>query len=185
MVAHGRGAVLELAHALVDQAEEVLEVVGRGGVGGEARVARGLPALDGDALGAGLVLRLGDGDQLGEDFDLLRRGGLAAVEDVEGLLEVEEPERQAEVLGADDVGAAAEGGAVLVVDVEEEDAELGAHVDHLAEDRGDGARLADAGGADDGEVLGEQVVGVDVGGDRGVLAEVADGDRAGAASRRR
>ena len=40
MVAHARGAVLELAHALVDQRDEVLHRVGNRRVDGEAGVAR-------------------------------------------------------------------------------------------------------------------------------------------------
>ena len=177
VMAHPRGAVLQPAHPLVDQPEQVLQLVGRRRVGGEAAVPRRRPPLDADPLGPGLELRLGDRDQLGQDLGLLGRRRLAAVEDIQRLLEVEQPERQPQVLGADDVGPGPEGGAVLVVHVEHQHPEIGPHLDHLRQDRGDRRRLADPGRADDGEMLRQHVVGVDVGRDRRILAQVPDGDR--------
>ena len=47
----------------------------------------------------------------------------------------------------------------------------------LLQDERDAARLADAGGAEHGEMLAQHFVDVDVGADRCVLLEVADVDR--------
>ena len=117
-------AVLELAHAVVDQRHDVGDAVGHrriGGVAGE----RILAEVDAVAAGIGRVLRLGERDQLGEDLHLLLDARTAAEEDVDDLLEIEQPERQAEVLRAHDVGEVAEAGGVFVVRIDQEDAEVG------------------------------------------------------------
>ena len=95
---------------VLDQREQNLQVVGRGRVGGEAAVPRRL-LLDLAARG-----RCGISPWRSESpariLHFLGRGRLSAVDDVGHLLEVEEPERQPQVLAADDVGAAPEGGAI-------------------------------------------------------------------------
>jgi hypothetical protein len=65
------------------------------------------------------------------------------------------------------------------VAVEEEDADIGPRPHDLGEDHRDAAGLADAGRAEDGEVLGNEVVDVDMRGDRAlVVVELANVDRA-------
>ena len=49
MIVHPRGAVLELAHALVEQRDKVLQQVGNRRVDGKAR-ALGIGALDGQPV---------------------------------------------------------------------------------------------------------------------------------------
>ena len=121
-----------------------------------------------------LVEALGDRDLLGEDFDLVLDARTPVIERVDEFLEVEQPERQLERRGADDVGARTEAAAVFVVAVEQEDAQIGPRVEDLVDQHGDAARLADAGRAEDGEVLAEQIVDVDGGVDGLVVMQRAD-----------
>ena len=168
-----RRAVLELAHAVVDVGDEIGDAVGDRGVGG---IAAGRRLADEDALAAriGGELGLGDRDQLGEDLGLLLDAGAAAEEDVDDLLEVEQPEGQLEVLRADDVGHVAEAAGIFVVRIDEEDAQIGLLLKDLIEDQGDAGRLADAGRAENGEVLAEHLLEIDVGGNRLVELKAAD-----------
>ena len=125
----------------------------------------------------GAVARLGDGDQLLQDLDLglARRIGDQHLDD---LLEVEEPEGQLHVARADDLGPFAEGSGVLVVRIEQHDVRSRIALEDRAQDERRGARLAGAGGAEDGEVLAEQLVDADHGRDGGVLTDAADAHRA-------
>ena len=63
--------------------------------------------------------------------------------------------------------------------IDQEDAQVAARIEDLAQQQRDAARLADAGGAEHREVLAHHVVDIDVGGDRRVLLQRADVDRAG------
>ena len=113
--------VLELAHALVDEAGEVGDAIGDGRVDGEAGLlGHGAAHRLVFASAAGAVARLGDGDQLLQDFDLGLAGRIAD-QDLDDLLEVQEPERQLHVARADDLRPLAEGGGVFVVRVEQHD----------------------------------------------------------------
>jgi hypothetical protein len=96
------------------------------------------------------------------------------------FLEVEQPERQPQVLRVQHVRPVAEGMAVLVVRVDQEDAQIRPHLEHLAQDDGDAARLADARAAEQREVLAQHVLDLDAGADRGVLLQPADVDGIGA-----
>ena len=99
---------------------------------------------------------------------------VAAGEDVAQLLEVQEPEGQVQAVGADDFGQGAEGAAVFAVNVEHQDMGVLVGGERLLQHTGEGAGLAAAGGADDGEMLGEEIVGEQAGRDGGVLIEGAD-----------
>ena len=130
MVAHAEERFSSLPIRSRISAEEILQVVGRRRVGGEAAVPRqSAAARPRPARRAAWYFALATGISSARISISSVGGRLPAVEDVEGLLEVEEPERQTQVLGADDVGAAAEGGAVFVVDVEQQDPQLGPHLD--------------------------------------------------------
>ena len=85
-----------------------------------------------------------------------------------------------QVLRVQHVRPVAEGMAVLVVRVDQEDAQIRPHLQHLAQDDGDAARLADARAAEQREVLAQHVLDLDAGADRGVLLQPADVDRIGA-----
>ncbi len=65
--------------------------------------------------------------------------------------------------------------------VEDQDAQVGPCLDGLAQEQRDGRRLADAGGADHREVTRQRVLDGDVGLDRLVLRQRADGDALAAA----
>ena len=75
MIVHARRAVLELAHPLIDEPEQVLEEIGHGRIDAEAG-ALGVGLLEREPVGRGavaLVRALRDRDELGEDLELLRR----------------------------------------------------------------------------------------------------------------
>ena len=176
------GAVLELAHALVDQVDEIGEQVGYRRVDreGEAAVAVGLAQTVAVAAAREGELGLGLRDDVGENLDFLIQARPAAEEDVDRLLEVEEPERQFQIVGVEDERFLAEGARVFVVRVDQEDAQIGLGGQDGAQDDGDAARLADARGAEDGEMLVQHLVDLDVGRDRAVLLQIADVDDVGA-----
>ena len=99
VIVHARRAVLELAHALVDQRDQVGQPIGHRRVDGVAGALR-IDLLERQPIGRAAVLRvaaLGERDDLGEDLDLLVDARAAAEEDVDDLLEVEQPERQLQV----------------------------------------------------------------------------------------
>ena len=94
--------------------------------------------------------------------------------DVDGLLEIEQPERQAQISRREHLRLVAEAAAVFVVRIEQEDAQVRPRFENLLQDDGDAARLADAGGAEDGEMPAHQLIDVDVDGDIRILLQVAD-----------
>src|SRR5262249_53563803 len=100
----------------------------------------------------------------------------AAEEDVDDLLEIEEPEGQVEVPRADDIGQVAEAAAIFVVRIDQKNAQIRLLRQDLLQDEGDAGRLADAGRAEDGEVLAEELLEIDVGGDGVVELQPADLD---------
>ncbi len=119
-------------------------------------------------------------DDFGKNDDFLLDAGAAGEEHVHELFEVEEPERQFQVARIEHQGSIAEAAPVLVVAIEQEEPKIRPRLEDLLQDQRDAARLADAGRAEDREMLVQHVVDVDVGADRGVLLQVADVDRVGA-----
>ena len=75
--------------------------------------------------------------------------------------------------------AVLEAGAVLVVRIDQQNAQVGARLHDLAQDQRDRARLAGTGAAEDREVLAHGVVDVDIGAERVVLLQMSDIDRVG------
>ena len=176
VIDHARGAIFQLAHALVEQVDEILDAVGHRRIGGEAGVARiaflGLRAFDIDAVLQ--VSRFGQRNDFGQDLDFLADAGAAAEEGVDGLLEIEQPERQPQVSRGKHLRLVAETVAIFVVRIDQEDAQVRARIEDLLQNDGDAARLADAGSADDSEMPAHQLVDVDVNADLGILLQVAD-----------
>ncbi len=120
-----RGAVFQLAHALVDQRDQIDQAVRHRRVDGEADLL-GIDALQAEPIGV-LILgvdALGDRDHLGEDVELLGHAGAAAEQHVDDFLEVEQPERQLQVPRVEHQRAVAEAAAIFVVHVEQEDAQV-------------------------------------------------------------
>ncbi len=176
VVDHARGAVLQFAHALIEQVDEILDAVGHRRIGGEAGVAR-IALLGQRAFVVDAVLqisRLGQRNNFRQDFDFLVDAGAAAEKGVDRFLEIEQPERQPQVSWGEHLRLVAEAAAIFVVRIDQEDAQVRARVEDLLQNDGDAARLADAGGADDGEMPAHQLVDVDVHADFGVLLQVAD-----------
>ena len=122
------------------------------------------------------VKALCERNDFGENFQFLRNAWPSAEQDVDDFLEVEQPERQFQVSWIEDQGALAEAAAVFVVNVEQEDATLGARLENLVEQQRDAAGLADAGGAEHREMLVEHFLDIDIGRDRRVLLQRADVD---------
>ncbi len=116
-------------------------------------------------------------DHLGQDLDLFLDARPSAEEDVDHLLEIEQPERQLQVLRVEHLGAVVERAAVFVVRIDQEDAQCRPRIQNPAQQQGDAARLADAGRAEHGEMLAHHLVDIDVGADRGVLLQLSDIDR--------
>ena len=177
-VDHARRAVLELAHALVDQRDDVHQPVGHRRVDGVAHRLR-IDPLQADAI-RGLVLgidRLGVRDHVGQDLELFRHAGAAGEDHVDEFLVVEQPERQFQVARVEHQRALAEAAAVFVVHVEQEQAQVRPDGQDLVQQQRHAARLADAGGAQHGKMLVEHLVDVDVGADARILLQVADVDR--------
>ena len=79
----------------------------------------------------------------------------------------------------------AEGGRVLVVRIEQHDVRGRILLQDGAQDERRRAGLAGAGGAEDGEVLAEQIVDADHRRDRWILPDAADAHRVALARRRR
>ena len=177
VIDHARIAVLQLAHALVEQGDEILDAVGHRRIGGEADVARVAALGQHPLIGAGAVLqigRLGQRDDFGEDLDFLVDARTAAEEGVDRLLEIEQPERQPQISRVEHQRLVAEAVAVFVVRIDQEEAQVRPRIENLLQDDGDAARFADAGGAENGEVAADQLVDVDVHADIGILLQVAD-----------
>ncbi len=103
----------------------------------------------------------GDRDHLGKNLDLFRHARPGAEEGIHGLLEIEQPEWQAQIARVQDLCVIAEAAAVFVMRIDEENAQVRPRPQDLAQDNGDAARLADTGGAENGKMLVEQFVDVD------------------------
>ena len=120
---------------------------------------------------------LGLRDDLGEDFNLFLQARAPAKEYVDRFLEIEQPERQLEVLRVQNLRPITEGVAIFVVRVDEEDPQVRPHLQNLTQDDGNPARFTDARAAEEGEMLAQHVIDIDVGGYRAVLLQMPDFDR--------
>ena len=179
-----RRAVLELAHALVDQRDQVDQPVGHRGVGGVAD-RLGVDALQPDPVGV-LVLgidALRHRNDLGEDVEFLGHPGTAGEQHVDDLFEIEQPERQLQIARVEDQRAIAEAAAIFVVNVEQENPQMRPRLEDFVQQQRHAAGFADAGGAQHREVLGEHFLDIDIGDDGGVLLQGADIDLVGSGRR--
>lgn len=114
------------------------------------------------------------GNDVAQDIEFFRHGGAAAEDDLGEFLQLHQPEWQVERIGVDDHGVIGEGGGEFVVRIEDQHAQLRIGLDRFVKQQGHGGRFADAGGADDGEMLGEHRGHVDGGIQALVLGEGAD-----------
>ncbi len=129
------------------------------------------------ALDALRIARLGDRDEIGEKVDLLGDTRAPAIDDVDELLEVEKPERQAQRPRADHLRLVLERRRIFVVRIDQQDARRLRRLEDTVEKQHHRARLAAAGGAEHGEVLLQKVLHADRRRDGFILAERPDGDR--------
>ncbi len=184
MIDDARGAVLQLAHALVDQRDQVDQPVRHRRIDGEADLL-GIDALQPDAVGV-LVLgidALGERNDFGEDVELFRHAGAAGEQHVDDFLEVEQPERQFQVARVEHQRLLAEAAAIFVVHVEQEQAQVRPRLEDFVEQQRHAGRFADAGRAQHRKMLGQHFLDVDIGDDRAVLLQRADIDLVGSARR--
>ena len=107
---------------------------------------------------------------------LLLLGGAAAHQRLDRFLVVEQPKRQLQIVDVDGLGAVAEGRCIFIVRVEQDDMGKGVGGDDRAQDQRDGAGFARSGGAEHGEMLGQQLVRQDVGGAIAIVIERTDAD---------
>src|SRR4029078_3877916 len=145
----------------------------------------GIGALEPDPVGV-LVLgidALRHRNDFGENIKFLGNAGTAAEQHVDDLFEIEQPERQFQVARVEHQRAVAEAAAILVVDVKQEYPQGGASPENLVQQQRNADRLADAGGAEDREVLGKHFLDIDIGDHGSVLLQRADIDLVGAARR--
>jgi hypothetical protein len=123
-------------------------------VGGKAGTAM-ITFLDDLTILAGAKLLIGHFCQrngLRKNFDFLVDTRPAAKEDVDDLLEIEQPKRQTQILRRQRMRLAAETASILVVRIDQEDAQVRSCFQDLLQDDGDTARHADAGRAEDGKM---------------------------------
>ena len=162
----------EPADALVDQGEQVGDAEGHRRVRRDRTLLAGAPhepAFRRAAEGA-----LGLRHQIAQDVHLLDHRLAAAEDDLGELVQPEQPEGQFQRICIDDDGKVAEGGGEFVVRVEDQDTQIRIGLDRLVKQQGDGGGLADAGSADDGEMLLQHGGNVDRRVEALVLRQLAD-----------
>jgi hypothetical protein len=115
-------------------------------------------------------------NDLGENLEFLRPGGPAAEQHIHNLFEIEKPERKLQIARVENQRTLSETAAVLVVNVEQENSQIRPRLENLVQQQRDAGRFADAGRAKYREMLGEQLLDIDIGDDRGVLLQGADVD---------
>ena len=135
----------EPAHLVVEVADEVVDAKRHRRVDRDCRF-RTVVALV-------VAARPGNGVVENERLRFLLAVGPAANQDPGRFFEIEQPERQLQVLGVDDVGEIAERAAVLVVRVEQNHVGFAVTFQDRRQDDREGARFAGTGGAQNGEVL--------------------------------
>ena len=186
VVDDARRAVLELAHALVDQRNQVDQAIGHRRVDGIAD-RLGIDALQSDPIGV-LVLGidpLRHRNDFGEDIEFLGHAGPAGEQHVDDFLEIEQPERQLQIARVENQRALAETAAVFVVNVEQEDPQIRPRLQNFVQQQRHAGRFADAGRAEHGKMLGQHFLDIDIGDDRRILLQGADIDLVGSRSAHR
>ena len=179
-----RGAVLELAHPLVDQRDQIDQPVRHRRIGGVAAGLR-IDALEADAVGV-LVLgvdALRQRDHFGQNVEFFRHTRATREQHVDDLVEIEQPERQLQIARVDHHRALAEAAAIFVVHVEQEDAQVRPRLQDFIEQQRHAGRFADAGRPQHGKMLRQQFFDIDIGDHRRVLLQRADIDLVGAVRR--
>ena len=167
-------AALEPAEALVNHRQQVRDAIGHRRVRGDRAFLRLAPHQPGFAALEGL-LRIGD--DVAQDVEFFGHRRSPAEDHLGELLEPEKPEGELERVRFDDHRMLGKGGGEFVVRIEDQHAQFRVGGDRLVEEQRHGGRLADAGGADDGEVFGKHRGHMDGGVEALVLGQLA-GDAA-------
>ena len=164
---------VERSHRSIEMADHLGHAIGHRRIDGAGLVEPG----------SGEIGLLGGQDRVAEDLGLL---GLVirAEHDFDDFLEVEQPIRQVQSFaGAEDHSLVAERGGIFAMRIDQHDMGMRVPLDDRAEDRGNDTGLARAGGADDAEMLAEQLVGQDIGRHGAILVQRADPRRRDAGAR--
>lgn len=168
-------AAFRAADALVDQRQQIGHAVGNRRVGGDRTLFRRAAHQRVVAAAEGT---LGLRQDIAQHVELFGHRRAAAKHDLGKFLKPHQPEGQVERIGIDGDGVLGKGGGEFVMRIEDQDAQLRIRRDRLVQEQRHGRRLADAGGADDGEMLGEHRGDVDRRIDAFVLRQLAnDGGR--------
>lgn len=189
---NARPALLVQADQLVDDREDVLDAIGRGGVGRPGLLRLGGLARDAEvertlqqarAEIARQILPVGHAiagargrDDLAQDVRLVVEGGTPPEHDIGQLVLLEHPERQIEAFAVDSQSEVREGAGILVMRIEDEHAQTRPDGDGAAQQQRDRARLADAGRPDQREMTRKHVLDADRRGDARILRDMADLD---------
>jgi hypothetical protein len=149
---------VQLSELLVDGRKHVGHPVGNRGI---HRVAAIVAFAAQERTGAFLplpVAGLGEGNEVGKRIDLLLDARPPPIDHVGDLLEVEEPERQVQIAWADNGGLVGEGLMVLVVRVDQKNADGSVRLQELAQKQRNGAGLSATGRAEDSKMLLQEVL---------------------------
>jgi hypothetical protein len=172
-----RRAVLEFAHAFVDQRNKIDQAIGYRRVDGIADRLR-VDAFQSKPIGI-LVLgidSLRHRDHFRENVEFFGHAGPAAEQHIDDLLEIEQPERQLQIARIENQRAFAEAAAIFVMHVEQENPQVRPCLEDFVQQQRYAGRFADAGRAEHGEMLREHLFDIDIGEDGRVLLQGADID---------
>ncbi len=106
------------------------------------------------------------------------RPGRPAEKHVDDFLEIEQPERQLDVVGVEHLRTFTEAAPVFIVNVEHKNAQIGARLQYLLHQQRNGARLADTRCAENREMLAQHFVDFNAGWNVTVLMQMTDFDHA-------
>ena len=109
-----------------------------------------------------------------KQVDLLVETRARAEKDVDDFFEIEKPEWQLHVARAQSLRLVSETGTVFIVHVEHENAKVWSRGQSLLQNKCDAARFPDAGRPQNGEMLAQHFIYVDIGRDRGILVQMPD-----------
>ena len=166
VVMHARRAVFELAHALVDQADEILDAIGNRRVGGVAGIFR-IAALVKPAVARRVaILQIGalrERNDFGEDFDFFVDAACRPPKNasiVSSKLNSQNGRRR--LRGVRTCALSPKQRPYSLCGSTRKIRRSGFDCKNLLQHDGDAAGFADAGGAEDGEMLVEQFVDIDL-----------------------
>ena len=161
--------------------DEVFETIGRRSVGSEARGAVRLRRPDSSNAARRLPVRTRSWPA-GSDSASRPTSRSAPVREPNTICtsssKLNSQNGRFQIFRPDHICAAVEAVGIFVVGVDQENAQIASRLHDLAQDERERARFSGPGGTENGEMLAHHLVDIDGGGDRGVLLQAAELDRA-------